>query len=159
MYGKKKTVTKDLITSIAIIIMTITLLILVVTGISIFLGKSGYAVFKLHRIVAGVFFVASIIHIYIRRDKLSKLFKDFISIVRTGDIGRRHTKDIIFSPLAKFPLEELCHLYRVNVNDALTALEKKGIGNVRPSDSLESISLINDKDPLELFEVIIDKKV
>ena len=158
MYGKKKTIIKDLITSIAIIIMTITLLILVVTGISIFFGKGDYAVFKLHRIAAGIFFIAGIIHIYIRRDKLSKLFKDFLSIIKTGDIGRKHTKDVIFHPLAEFPLKELCLLYKINIDETIDILEKKGLKNIQSDDSLEFIADIKNKDPLELFEIIIEKK-
>ena len=155
MNSKKNTVIKDLIT---IFIMTIALCILLISGISIFLCKNGFAVFKLHKVVACIFIIATIAHIYIRREKLSKLIKDFISIIKTGDILRKRTKDIIFNPLAKFPLKELCLLYKINIDETIKVLKNKGLKNIQSHNSLKFIADSNKKDPLELFEIIIEKK-
>jgi hypothetical protein len=141
---------------IIILLMSMIILVLGVTAVAYLTGHYDPNVMTFHLIAGFLILMILPIHIYLRREKLKKLLKEFFSIITKGDSKQPCTNHAHLKTFKQRSLRELCDGLNICIDEATEFLDQKGIVIYNLENTLEKIANDNKNDPLKIFALIIE---
>ncbi len=144
---------------VVILLMSMIILILGVTAVTYLSGNYDSNVMTFHVIAGFLILMILPIHIYLRREKLKKLLKEFISIVTAGGAKQPCTNHAHLKTFKQRSLKELCEGLNICIDEATEFLDQKGIVIYNFKNTLEKIANDNKNDPLKIFALIIENQI
>jgi hypothetical protein len=142
-----------------VIVIFFMILLIVTLWISAWISVSEHydqRVMTFHRMAGVLFLIILPIHIYLRREKLKKLLKEFLSILITGTLKQPCTNHALLKTFKQRPLQEFCTLLKLDSECVIEFLNQKQIAVFNIEDSLEKIAKENANDALKIFAMIIE---
>lgn len=141
---------------IVILSMITLILILGITALIYLSGEYNQKIISLHRIAGTLIFTILPIHIYLRREKLKKLLKEFFSLLMRGRLKQSCTNHALLKTFKQRSLLELCDGLHIEIDEVIDFLDQKDIFVLNIKDPMEKIANDNSNDPLKIFVMIIE---
>ncbi|HZF70027.1 hypothetical protein [Sulfuricurvum sp.] len=151
--------TETFLKVVVILVMLILMLTLSSTAFITFDRAYNQNIMRYH-VIAGVLVMTILpVHIYLRREKLKKLLKEFFSIVTTGGAKQPCTNHAHLKTFKQRSLRELCEGLNICIDSAGEFLDRKGIVIYNLEHTLEKIANDNKNDPLKIFALISENQI
>jgi len=110
----------------------------------------------IHTSVGTIFLIILPLHIYLRKEKLLKMMKDFYSAFIAKELDSSCTNHKLLKSFKQRTLKEICTLLNIEMNETLIYLRQKNIRVENEEDNLQKISENNSYDSLKIFAMIIE---
>lgn len=150
---------ETLVKVIVIFFMIIFMIILGITALMILKGHYDQRIMILHLTTGVLFLTILLIHIYLRREKLKKLIKEFFSILTAGTLKQTCENHAYLKTFKQRSLQEICNILDIDIDRMTEFLHQKQLTISGINDSLEKISIENKNDPLKIFAMIVENKI
>lgn len=113
----------------------------------------------LHKYFALFFTLFLTLHIYLRREKLSTMFKEFYTLLTVKEQNQNEKCNKLIKTLKQRSLEEICIHLNLDMQKAISVLNEKHITLKSLQESLGSISKENDYDALKISAMLIENQI
>jgi len=135
------------------------LLFLAYTGSLFHLGELDGTYMLLHKSAGVLLLLLTLIHIYMKRNKVKKISEEFIDLLFNRNIKHVNNKEELLEILKGKTLEELSLLFNLNMQDLLLTFKKNNIEVSDSTQKLNKIAKSNSKDLYKIFILILKEHV
>ena len=135
------------------------LLFLAYTGSLFHLGEFDETYMLLHKSAGVLLIILTLIHIFMKRNKVKKISEEFIALLLNKNIRHTNNKEELLEVLKEKSLEELSLIFNLNMQDLLLTFEKNSIEVSDPTQKLNKIAKANSKDLYKIFILILKEHV
>lgn len=148
-------------TFLRVIVLIFMSLLLVGVFISALLLLDAYsdATSLLHKSFGLFFTLFLAVHISLRREKLIKMLKEFYTLLMQKEQNTQKECNKLIKTLKQRPLEEICSLLNIDMQQFLSLLNEKNIVVKSVQDSLENISKENQYDALKISAMLMENQL
>lgn len=135
------------------------LLFLAYTGSLFHLGEFDETTMLLHKSAGVLLLLLTVIHIYMKRNKVKKISEEFIDLIFNRNIKHVNNKEELLEVLKGKTLEELSLLFNLNMQDLLLTFKKNNIEVSDSTQKLNKIAKSNSKDLYKIFILVLKEHV
>lgn len=148
-------------TFLRLVIIFLMLFAIVSLGISAYNINGVYSAESLilHKSIAIVFMIILPIHIYLRREKLKKMFLDLYAEIFDKELKSSCRNHKLIKTLKQRSLIEVCQKLNFDIESTLEILKDQKIDVQNIEDDLQKISEQNRSDSLKIVAIILEHNI
>lgn len=154
-----KVIDETVVKVVVLLSLSFILLFLAYTGSLFHLGELDERYMLLHKIAGVLLLILTLIHIYMKRNKVKKISEEFIDLLFNRNIKHVNNKEELLEILKGKTLEELSLLFNLNMQDLLLTFKKNNIEVSDSTQKLNKIAKSNSKDLYKIFILILKEHV
>lgn len=154
-----KVIDETVVKVVVLLSLSFILLFLAYTGSLFHLGELDETYMLLHKIAGVLLLILTLIHIYMKRNKVKKISEEFIDLLFNRNIKHVNNKEELLEILKGKTLEELSLLFNLNMQDLLLTFKKNNIEVSDSTQKLNKIAKSNSKDLYKIFILILKEHV
>lgn len=119
------------------------------------LGEFDEAYMLLHKSAGVLLVILTLIHIFMKRNKVKKISEEFVDLLLNKDIKHTNNKEELLEILKEKSLEDISILFNIKIEDILLTLERNSLKVGDSKQKLNKIAKENSKDLYKVFILIL----